>query len=169
MDTLFQGSYIFSAAVSFASGLLLSAWFFRSPNKLRLQHIRQKVKFFEETKMVLVVRKDLKMGTGKIAAQCAHAAVAVVEEINSLRDTESDWVSWLDQWSMTGSSKVVVQCESEATFTTLANQAKSSGVPHYIIRDAGRTQIAAGSKTVLAIGPGPKTKIDPITSNLKLL
>lgn len=29
-----------------------------------------------EHKMVLVIRNDLKMGKGKVAAQCAHAAVA---------------------------------------------------------------------------------------------
>mmetsp|Transcript_33570 Transcript_33570/g.79679 ORF Transcript_33570/g.79679 Transcript_33570/m.79679 type:complete len:110 (+) Transcript_33570:79-408(+) len=36
-------------------------------------------------KMVLVVRQDLKMGKGKIAAQCSHAAVGVVQELCSSR------------------------------------------------------------------------------------
>ena len=30
----------------------------------------------EDTKMVLVVRQDLKMGKGKAAAQCCHATLA---------------------------------------------------------------------------------------------
>ncbi|PIK56816.1 putative peptidyl-tRNA hydrolase 2, mitochondrial [Apostichopus japonicus] len=42
-------------------------------------------------KMVLVVRQDLKMGKGKVAAQCSHAAVgcykrAVSEKPDTLRD-----------------------------------------------------------------------------------
>lgn len=43
------------------------------------------------------------------------------------------------------------------------------GLPTYIVHDAGRTQIAAGSQTVLAIGPGPKTTIDRVTGHLSLL
>ena len=37
-----------------------------------------------------------------------------------------------------------------------------------IVHDAGRTQIAAGSATVLGIGPGPKSVIDQVTGSLKL-
>jgi PTH2 family peptidyl-tRNA hydrolase len=29
-----------------------------------------------------------------------------------------------------------------------------AGLPHYLVVDAGHTQIAAGSRTVLGIGPG---------------
>lgn len=38
-----------------------------------------------------------------------------------------------------------------------------------VIKDAGRTQIAPGSKTVLSIGPGPASLIDQCTGHLKLL
>lgn len=51
----------------------------------------------------------------------------------------------------------------------LADQAAEQGLPTYIVCDAGRTQIAAGSQTVLAIGPAPKSAIDKITGHLKLL
>lgn len=37
------------------------------------------------------------------------------------------------------------------------------------IRDAGRTQIAAGSKTVAAVGPAPLSRVDQITGKLRLL
>ena len=42
-------------------------------------------------------------------------------------------------------------------------------MPSYIVHDAGRTQIAAGSQTVLAIGPAPKGDIDKLTGHLSLL
>jgi PTH2 family peptidyl-tRNA hydrolase len=51
----------------------------------------------------------------------------------------------------------------------LAREALESGLPCYIVHDAGRTQIAAGSQTVLAIGPGYKSDIDSITGGLPLL
>lgn len=37
------------------------------------------------------------------------------------------------------------------------------------IHDAGRTQVAAGSLTVLAVGPGPDSVINHITGALSLL
>ena len=51
----------------------------------------------------------------------------------------------------------------------LAAQAEALGMPTYIVCDAGRTQIAAGSQTVLAIGPAPKSLIDQVTGGLRLL
>ncbi|KAG5507493.1 hypothetical protein JIQ42_07791 [Leishmania sp. Namibia] len=135
----------------------------------------------EPVKMALVVRKDLKMGSGKIAAQCAHAAVAVVEEILAAKSAESAaaqpalnpvsaaWVQWYDAWSASGCSKVALQCPDEATMMALAKHARQVNLPHYVIRDAGRTQVAPGSKTVVAVGPGPKSLIDEVTGQLKLL
>lgn len=50
----------------------------------------------------------------------------------------------------------------------LQAQAMSIGLAAHSIRDAGRTQIAAGSRTVLAIGPGPISVVNSITGKLKL-
>jgi PTH2 family peptidyl-tRNA hydrolase len=51
----------------------------------------------------------------------------------------------------------------------LAERAAAAGIATYIVHDAGRTQIPAGSQTVLAIGPAPKSALDKITGHLKLL
>lgn len=151
----------------------------------------------EPVKMTLVVRKDLKMGNGKIAAQCAHAAVAVVEEIlaikseqlsattttsssssntadtvstaNTLDETSRLWLMWYDAWHASGCSKVALQCPDEKSMMAVARHAKEKQLPFYVIRDAGRTQIAPGSKTVVAVGPGPKSLVDEVTGHLKLL
>ena len=47
--------------------------------------------------------------------------------------------------------------------------AAKKGLPMYLVEDAGRTQIAAGSRTVLGIGPAPVRVFDGVTSNLKLM
>lgn len=51
----------------------------------------------------------------------------------------------------------------------LQAKAMSLGLTAEIIADAGRTQIEAGSHTVLGIGPAPKSVVDAVTGHLKLL
>jgi PTH2 family peptidyl-tRNA hydrolase len=65
--------------------------------------------------------------------------------------------------------KVALQVKSEDELEVLQATAISLGVVAQIIADAGRTQIAAGSHTVLGIGPAPKSVVDRITGSLKLL
>ena len=68
-----------------------------------------------------------------------------------------------------GALKVVVKVESEEELLSLASLSRQKGFVTSIIRDAGRTQIAAGSRTVLGIGPGVGDAIDKITGHLKLM
>jgi peptidyl-tRNA hydrolase len=64
---------------------------------------------------------------------------------------------------------VAVQAKSEEDLETLQAQAMSLGICAQVIHDAGRTQIAAGSATVLGVGPAPKSVVDKVTGGLKLL
>lgn len=58
-------------------------------------------------------------------------------------------------WENYGQTKVAVQAKGgEDELVMLQAQAMSLGVVAKIVHDAGRTQIAAGSATVLGIGPG---------------
>ena len=58
---------------------------------------------------------------------------------------------------------------NEEDMETIRAIAMSLKLNFCVIKDAGRTQIAPGSKTVLAIGPGPASLIDQCTGHLKLL
>lgn len=116
----------------------------------------------EDCKMVLVVRNDLGMGKGKVAAQCAHAAVACYEYATSYNPLA------LKKWRKQGQAKITLQCNSEDELYVLQATAHSLGLPAKVICDAGRTQVAAGSSTVLGIGPGPKSVIDQVTGQLRL-
>ncbi|XP_065830910.1 peptidyl-tRNA hydrolase 2, mitochondrial-like [Oscarella lobularis] len=116
----------------------------------------------EEYKLVLVVRNDLKMGKGKVAAQCSHATLHCYKAMLK-RDPKT-----LGRWETTGQAKVVLKATDEKELDELSFQARQAGLEAGVIRDAGRTQIAAGSKTVLGVGPGPAQLIDRITGHLKL-
>ncbi|KAL5697588.1 peptidyl-tRNA hydrolase [Ranunculus cassubicifolius] len=117
----------------------------------------------QELKLVLVVRQDLRMGAGKIASQCAHAATGMYAEMMQSQR------SLLRQWESCGQPKIVVTCKNQQEMNKLKNTAESIGIPTFVVADAGRTQVSAGSKTVLAIGPGPKASVDSVTGKLRLL
>lgn len=116
-----------------------------------------------EYRLMLVVNSSLKMGRGKVSAQCAHAAVGCYRQ---LLETDS---RTLCIWENYGQPKVVVKAEDTETLKELEKKAKKLGLNTVLIRDAGRTQIAPGSITVLGIGPGPQELIDEVTGHLKLL
>ncbi|XP_039251762.1 peptidyl-tRNA hydrolase 2, mitochondrial-like [Styela clava] len=116
-----------------------------------------------EMKLVIVVRQDLKMGKGKIAAQCSHAAVSAYKQLNK-RDNAS-----LRRWEYSGQPKVVVKCTNEEELLALYQHARVMNLTTSVIQDAGRTQIMPGSKTVLGVGPGPEEKVNVVTGHLKLM
>ncbi|KAJ3907865.1 PTH2-domain-containing protein [Lentinula edodes] len=116
----------------------------------------------DECKMVLVVRTDLNMSTGKIAAQCSHATLACYKTLLSSNP------AFLRQWENSGQIKIALKCFSEEELLTLQAQAQSLNLCARSIQDAGRTQVAAGSRTVLGIA-GPAKLVNKITGTLRLL
>jgi PTH2 family peptidyl-tRNA hydrolase len=112
-------------------------------------------------KLALIVRTDLGMGRGKIAAQVAHAAVAAA--LGSLGGP--DFAEWLRD----GQPKVVLKVTSGEDLQDLAGQARAAGLPVELIRDAGRTQLTPGTLTCCAIGPAASDRIDALTGGLSLL
>ncbi len=117
-----------------------------------------------EIKQVIVVRSDLKMGKGKLAAQVAHAAVEAAENGRRKRP------EWYEAWRDQGQAKVVVKTDGgETALEELQKQARSTGLPVALIHDRGLTQLEPGTMTCLGIGPGPSDLIDKLTGHLKLL
>ncbi|KAI1506302.1 peptidyl-tRNA hydrolase PTH2-domain-containing protein [Biscogniauxia marginata] len=125
----------------------------------------------EECKLVLVVRTDLGMTKGKIAAQCSHATLACYKSLSRRSSSPSDAISTsiLRRWERLGQAKIAVQTKSEAELLALMSRARALGVTAEVIQDAGRTQIDPGSLTVLGVGPAPRSLVDQVTGGLKLL
>lgn len=113
--------------------------------------------------MVLCVRMDLKMSKGKIAAQCCHACLGVWKKLWRRRDPV------LRVWEEGGQPKVTLQVSDEEAMLELYTRAKQIGVPTYIVVDAGRTQVAPNSRTVMAVGPASEKEVNEVTGRLKLL
>jgi len=112
-------------------------------------------------KLALVVRTDLGMGRGKIAAQVAHAAVAAVLATGR----SPDFAGWLAE----GQQKVVLRAGSAEQLLDVARRARAAGLPVEVIQDAGRTQVPPGTVTCCAIGPADGARMDPVTAELTLL
>ncbi|KAL2731649.1 hypothetical protein V1477_015472 [Vespula maculifrons] len=115
----------------------------------------------QDCKLVLVVRNDLKMGKGKIVAQCAHAAVAAYR-------IALKYPPILKAWENSGQVKVTVKVNNEDELRAIAKAARDVGLITNVIQDAGRTQVAPGSRTVCGVGPGPARLVNLVTGHLKL-
>jgi peptidyl-tRNA hydrolase len=114
-------------------------------------------------KMVLCVNTSLtKMGRGKMAAQCCHAAVGCY------RRAAASCPAAVRAWERTGAAKIAVRCPTTEELELLSVRAGERGVPCYLVEDAGRTQIEAGSRTVLGLF-GPASVFEGLTDHLKLL
>ena len=111
-------------------------------------------------KQVIVVRKDLKLPKGKLAAQVAHASTEAV-----LRSHKDDLTKWRNQ----GMKKVVLKVEDEKELLNIKKDAEDTGLIVALITDAGRTVLSPGTVTCVGIGPDKELKIDKITGHLKMV
>lgn len=113
-----------------------------------------------ELKQVILARNDLKLPKGKLAAQCAHASVEAVLK------SEKDKVK---EWHTSGQKKVVLKVSDEKELIKFFQKAKDLGFTASLITDAGKTVVAAGTKTCAGIGPDDEDEIDKLTGNLKMM
>jgi PTH2 family peptidyl-tRNA hydrolase len=118
------------------------------------------MQYTEELKQVILVRKDLKLPKGKLAAQVAHAAVEAAGKTDR---------KLYELWKSMGAKKVVLEAADEKELHLYEQQARDSGLKTALIADAGRTVLEPGTITCLGIGPDSESKIDRITGRLKVL
>jgi len=113
-----------------------------------------------EYKQVIIVRQDLKLSKGKLAAQASHASVEAV-----LKSHKDDTAKWRNQ----GMKKSVLKVKDEKELLSYKQKAEDAGLVIALITDAGRTHLAPGTITCLGIGPDKAEKIDTVTGQLKLV
>lgn len=114
-------------------------------------------------KQAIIVRADLQLGKGKLAAQCSHASLTTY---NLVRKKYPDIA---EKWEKQGQKKIVLKVKDEAELQNMLQIALSQGIPCELIRDAGHTQVEPGTVTCFGAGPWNEKEIDKVFGKLKLL
>ena len=137
-----------------------------------------------KSKMMTVMRRDLKMRKGKIAAQAGHACIdAILMALNKerrvndfeitddgiiLKDSDKSTTP-LSDWFKYGCAKICVYVDSEEELIDIAEKAKEKGIIAAVITDAGMTEFhGVPTKTCLALEPLPAEIADELTGALPL-
>lgn len=119
-------------------------------------------------KMVIVMRTDLNMRKGKMAAQAAHAAVTTVQWIDKYGTKVQQ--SKKAQWLAEGQRKIVVGTASLEDLDALTVKALTADLNFEVITDRGDTEFhGVPTVTCVALGPDEDENLDPITGDLRLL
>jgi len=113
----------------------------------------------DATSMALIVRRDVVMSAGKMAVQCAHAAVTCTRRARQHGRL-------YDRGLEGGARRVCLAAEDEAHLNEVRALAEAHQVVHALITDAGRTELPPGTVTVLGLGPAPRRALDAITGSL---
>ena len=115
-----------------------------------------------DIKMVFFVRRDLKMGKGKIGSQCAHASIGLYKKLLRRQN------NLLNDWEKSGSKKIVLKVDNESAFGDILVYCEKHNILNHTVVDAGKTQIEANSQTVLVIIEENK-KLNNLTRKYKLM
>jgi len=116
-----------------------------------------------EFKMAIVVRSDLDMSPGKVAAQACHACLETYEKARRRKD------EYWKEWRKEGAKKVILKAKSLEELIDLEKKARSLKLPCALIVDRGLTEIPPNTPTALGIGPSISKLIDKVTGHLPLL
>lgn len=138
-------------------------------------------------KQVLVVRKDLSMPTGKLAAMVAHAAMTfmvkrlrVVDTTNKVRvpaggvfsNDEWQWLTELDpgleEIGQVSFAKIVCAVQNEEELTKVWQDAMAAGLNVETVFDSGHSHNKLGDFACIAIGPAWPEELEPVTGGLKV-
>lgn len=126
----------------------------------------------EEPRVVLLVRSDLGMNKGKIAAQAGHAIQLLLLEQAKMKDDELiiTLTPLLKAWLSGIYTKITLRVESEEELDALCQEARRRDIPAVVVEDMGLTCFAGRkTKTVAAIGPVMKEVHDLFTKGLRML
>src|SRR3989338_4043313 len=111
-------------------------------------------------KQIILVRNDLKLPKGKLAAQVAHASLEAALKTDRRK---------MDSWRADGGKKIVLKVADEKELFKYKQLCEDEALKTALITDAGHTVLEPGTITCLGIGPDEEEKIDKVTGRLKMV
>jgi len=118
----------------------------------------------ERIVMYLFVNNDLKMGKGKIAGQVGHAVQHLIQHL--VVSPTPEYI----EWTRGGlSTKIVCKATQEQLGELITKWYETKGMYMEVIFDAGKSQITAGSMTVIGFSPKYQRDIPKEWSGFPLL
>lgn len=138
----------------------------------------------DNTKQVIVIRKDLNMRKGKMIAQGSHASMAFLTKSSKVdydfgspdRDNylwnhvAVEHVEEITHWLQNSFRKICVYVNSAEELTSIHLKALNAGLISHMIEDNGATEFnGVQTLTCCAIGPHYDSKFEGITDQLPLL
>lgn len=136
--------------------------------------------------MYLIVRESLNMSAGKIGAQCGHAAQMALLQLLTVKNlflwlllnvyrllrirpqetaARLGRLNLFRQWLKTSFRKVVLRADDKEWEKVKA----CSELTYVIVRDAGLTEVEAGSETVIGVFPLLKSEAPKVLKRLQVL
>jgi PTH2 family peptidyl-tRNA hydrolase len=132
-------------------------------------------------KQSIIVRGDLNMPKGKMAAQVAHASMGAIlfyaRDMGEVTGTEDkpghlyqmNVPAPVHEWLSGDFAKIVLKCQTVDDLLALEERAKAQGIPCKLIKDNGTTVFNEPTITCIAVGPWDAEVIDSMTKEFKLL
>lgn len=126
----------------------------------------------QNTKMVIVVRKDLSMRKGKFASQVANASIQFLIDNNESERGDEVHVKMSHEeavWFRGSMSRLIATIDSENALSDLILKAELRGVPVYPVYDSRVTLESERTLTCAAFGPAEGEDLSMILSRLKIV
>jgi PTH2 family peptidyl-tRNA hydrolase len=112
-------------------------------------------------KQVIIVRTDLNMRKGKVAAQVAHASTMIL-----YNHFGSDKIT---KWLEDNYKKIVVGCRDEQELFKIKDLCNQNNIPNFLVQDLGLTEFSNKTYTCIGVGPDQDKIIDSICKDYKLI
>ncbi len=144
-------------------------------------------------KQVIVVRKDLSMPTGKLAAMVAHASMTFIIKrlaasyqqaypddlathihLSDLRFTKDEyrWMTELDpgleDLGQVSMAKIVCAVDNLTELLAVEMRAERACVDWHRVTDSGHSHNKPGDIVAVAVGPDWPDLLEPVTGGLKV-
>jgi len=146
----------------------------KDPNSLK--EVESRATQEDPLVMYFIVNETLGMGTGKVAAQCAHAAQMILlnyfhfykmdieSNVNELPPFSRETFELIEEWLNVSFRKVVLKADNKEW-----DKIKNEYSKKVIVIDAGLTEVNSGSETVIGLYPMKKSERPKLIKKLRCL